>query len=269
MISGLSAKITRLYFPYCMKYFFIRLVAIQSLFFYSCTSPADPPVAKLIGNDSLLSRQDTFLRVKLYESPGYIQSGFAFDSIELENRKTKSSFNAHFPRLSQSEHPLLYQWVKEIVNDNLKWFKQDITAERPDSLLSKSVNTELLYQDKRILSIVLSESSSAYGRNYDWNHHSINYDIGKKKKIKLNDYFILKTTEDTTFLNYFLDQHVGGGHDIDIRRFDDLSKSFTFAVDSANVYFFFSRYYVFVGFGDCISITPKKYIAEHINPEYR
>ena len=251
-----------------MKYFFIQVIAIQSLFFYSCTSTTDSPAAVPVIKDSLLSRQDTFLTVKLYESSAYIQPGFTMDSVKLENRKTNSSFSAHFPRLSQLEYPLPYQWIKKVVNDNLKWFKQDM-AEGLDSLLSGSLNTELLYKDEKILSIVMSESSSAYDRNSDWEHRSINYDIGRKKKIRLNDYFILKTTKDTSFLNYFLDRCVGGGRDIDIRRFDDLSESFTFAVDNANVYFFFGRYDAFVGIGDFISIIPKKYFAEHINPDYR
>ena len=254
-----------------MKYWLIAIAASLSFYLISCKGRNDKPAQEEKNlRDSLAGRKDTFLTVALPESPSYIQPGIVIDSASFRAWGAKVSLYYRLPDLSKKEFPRAVKWMYGVLNEKQASYMR--TQKEPDiDVFDEFLGTKLFYKDNRILSIVLDEWITDGMHRSVWSHHSFNYDIIKAKEISIADYFILQSMADTVFMNDFLKRSIGIQNDseFDIRKFGDMRDiNFSFAVDSANVYFFFDRYGLY-GIGDRITIVPKKYIAEHIRPEYR
>lgn len=253
-----------------MKYLLIAVLMFSALSFLGCRESNEKPVKKAITKDSLAHAEDTFQTIRLHESPGYVQHGTIIDSVQYGYRGSKAVFFANFPKLSQKEFPEVNKWVKEFLKEQHGDYIE-IRKESDEDMSDRFIGTKLFYKDDKVISLVLDEWETDGMNRSIWTHHSFNYDVKMRKPMNISDYFILQSAADTLFMNHVVSRSVGArkGEELDMRQFGDgFGSSFSFAIDSANIFFFFDRYSVH-GIGDWITIVPKKYIREHIRPEYR
>jgi len=251
-----------------MKYFVVA--AFSLLLITSCKESDDSSAKTIPIENTLLPTEDTFQRVDLFKSPMYIQTGSAVDSASFRAWGSKVSLYYRLPAISKKEFPAAAKWINQVFTERQNSYKE-LQKEPGDEVFDEFLGTKLFYKDNKILSIVLDEWITDGMHRSVWEHHSFNYDIVKAKEISIADYFTLQSASDTNYINNFLRRSIGIQSDkgFDIRKFEDMRDlNVSFAADGSNVYFFFDRYGLF-GIGDRITIVPKKYISEHIKPEYR
>ena len=258
-----------------MKCFLIAAWVLSSFLISSCKEKVQKPVAV----KNLTPIEDTFQFINVHtgnhkENPHYVMPGFIIDSAEYRAPGATVSFYFNLPKLSKTEFPQVVKWMNDLLMENRASYRElqtEVQNELQMDVFDEFLGTKLLYKDSRILSIVLDTWVTDGMHRSVWNHFAFNYDIVKKKRIYVGDYFKLESPADTVFLNYFLRKSVSArpSDGFDISSFGrPVGSDLDFAFDSANVYFFFSRYSLY-GIGYNITAIPKKYIKDHIRPEYR
>jgi hypothetical protein len=251
-----------------MKFFvFITLV----LSFCSCsdkTSKKQNETAKL--KDSLGIKSDSFNVQDLDNQPS-LQTDILLDTIYISRTKRHNGITIIIPKLPENDYRELVKLLRHVIENKKKEFYK-VTSEDIVSYDSSRddytgcdlrIEPKNLYRTERLISFVI-EVDQGCGGPIGFNYSVINFDNKKKKQISLGDYFVLKTSSDTTYLEKIIGRAIN--RDFRISDYLRFNESVNFSFDSSHVYFCFDRYNMYY-WG--ISSVKKEYILEHIHPEYR
>jgi hypothetical protein len=164
----------------------------------------------------------------------------------------------------------VYRQIDKLIKGRMKDFFQMTKNEETEydssrqtyNGLSMYMQPTSLYQTEKVISFGMLYDFGYTGMSSSFEFNVINYDLEKKKKITIKDYFILDTKDDSTFLA----TTIGRAAKInDMGKYFEAIENMNFSFDELYVYFYFDKYEL--AWGDrCVK---KKYILDHINPEYR
>jgi|KBSSwiStaDraftv2_1062776.scaffolds.fasta_scaffold265484_2 hypothetical protein len=252
----------------------MRYLLIISIFiiFYSCAEKENGNARKSsIPKEYLIPLLDSFNTRNLNMEPS-LQYGISLDTINIPENKKHTGIRITYPRLSKKNHPEVYDQIARLIKNEKNDFYKLIAEEKVQYDSNFQVNEGYymwiapvsLYQTENLVSFSIESGHSFTGGTSYFEYHVINYDLVKKKPIILKDYFILNTAADTILFDGLISRALN--RDFSIKRRTEFSGQINFSFDDLYIYFYLDRYDV-LGFG--ISSIKKKYILEHINPEYR
>ena len=270
---GLSRRFgTRAILFIFMKYL---LIILSSLFFYSCTN--DNKISQRtaeVKKDSLLPKSDSFNFTDLYLNPS-IQDGILLDTTTFGPTKKYLDITIVLPKLSKDDCPGVSRQLNALAKNSKKEFIKSI--EEPvifDTTISSLpqgysmwIEPKSLYKTDKVLSFAVENGEGYSGMKSVFEFITINFDIKKKKKIMLEDYFILNTSSDTAWFADIVCKSLNWGEPDEVIKYLKFFGPVKFAFDEENIYFFFDRGELFAD--GQIGSVKKKYIANHIKYDYR
>lgn len=244
------------------------------MFFYSCQNEKSKKPILASKTDSIQKiRQDTFNIRNPDNDTNALQNDIGLDTIEVAQTKKHMGISIVYPKLSPKEIPAISKWIGELINEERSYFRKMIKDEivEYDKMIhldrgwSMWIRPTLLYKNQKLLSFTLLSGSGYTGMSAGFGYRTINYDLERKKKIGLGDYFILSTPADTSFLANMIKGAIN--QDINVKFYLEIGHDdIIFGFDNTSVYFFCDKYHPW-GWG--IYSVEKKYIVDHINPLYR
>jgi hypothetical protein len=227
------------------------------------------------------TKKETPLILKEYQTPlldsfntrnldieSSIRYDILLDTIYIPQNKNHMGISIIYPRLSQDEYPEVSSQIDNLIRRQKKEFYEAIKGEKTeyDTSLKMYRGWDLtirpmsLYQTEKVVSFGIEKFFGSTGMSSAFEYNVVNYDLLKKKKILLGDYFLLNTLADTIYLKNIISRAIS--YEFSKQYLDALNFSF----DDQYVYFYFDKYNIFAWGTRSIK---KKYILDHINPEYR
>lgn len=222
-------------------------------------------------NSNILAKSDTFSFPDCY-SYSSIQSNIFFDTINLQRNKRYIGIQIISPKFSKTVYSELCKRLKDLINKK----KDDFIETTKDEVVNYNLEMqdyegwsmwlepECLYQTNKVISLSVRSGEGYTRMPSSLEHNTINFDLIKRKKIFLHDYFLLNSPSDTVYFDKLLSRAMKS--EFHIKTYIGLGGIINFSFDSSNVYFYFDKYDPF--YWGIISIN-KKYILDHIHSEYR
>jgi hypothetical protein len=254
-----------------MKYLLIILI---SFLVYSCTNNNKTKQGEtLIRKDSLQAKPDSFNYSELDLQPS-IQHGIVLDTVTLDATKKYLGITIVLPKVSKKDFPEVYTLLKNLLRAKKREFIESLEDDVAyDSALhlqqgySMWMEPKSLYKNDKVISFAIENGEGYSGMPSSFEFNLINFDVQKKKEIKLEDYFLLKTSSDTIGFAEIVCKSLNWGKPEEVKRYLEFLGPVKFAFDEENVYFFFDRFELFAG--GQVGSAKKKYIENYIRPEYR
>lgn len=243
------------------------------LLFCRCTNHHRP--VDIAATDRTVHRVDTFGLVDLRIDP-FRQQNIRLNTLEVQPDQHHLGITALVPVIE--DLPAVSRWVDSLVKDKVKGFKESVQDERveTDTILKMKTGWSMwisplsFYRGDKMLSFSM-ESRHGYTGTPSWyEYHIINFDLEMKKRMRLEDYFILSTAADTAALANLVCRSVyckEVRNAIQYLQNPGIYGVLKFAVDADFVYFFFDKGELFDG--GHIGSVRKKFISDRLRPEYR
>ncbi len=226
-----------------------------------------------VKRDSLHARPDSFNFSDLISQPS-IQDGIILDTVIMEPTKKYLEIRIILPKLIEKDSSDVYNQVKNLAKIIKRQFIESIEdTVKYDSTIgllqgyNMWIEPKSLYKTDKVLSFAIENGEGYGGMSSSFEFTMINLDREKKKQIRLQDYFILKTSSDTAWFSDIVCKSLNWGKPDEVIKYLKFLGPVKFAFDEENIYFFFDRGELFAG--GQIGSVKKKYITDHIKEEYR
>jgi len=252
-----------------MKYFlFVSfLITIYSCANKKSTEKEEPSVLK----EYLSAVSDSFNARDLMYEPS-LQFDILLDTINIPASKKHIGIRIIYPKISEKDCPIVCKLIDKLIRNRKKEFYEQIADENVEYDSSWKMNRgwgmwvepRSLYQTEKVISFGIETSNGFSGMSSGFNFDVINYDFEKKMQIRLKDYFILNSHADTAYLEQIIGRTMN--RDFNLKERADFLGQINFSFDDLYVYFYCDKYDI-LGWG--ITSLKRKYILDHINPEYR
>jgi hypothetical protein len=252
-----------------MRYF----LSLAFLFvIYSCAPKQNTnKEIPLVLKEYLTPLLDSFNTRNLYLESS-LQFDISLDTINIDGNKRHTGINIIFPNLAKEEYPEVYKQVAKLIKEEKQEFYETVADEKVEFdsgfQLYRGwgmwIEPKSLYKTEKVISFGIESGYGYTGMPSGFEYHAINYDLENKKQIAFNDYFLLTTKADTTYLEGIISRAMN--RDFNIKSRTDFLGQINFSFDDLYVYFYLDKYDV-LGWG--ITSIKRKYILDHINPAYR
>ena len=242
------------------------------IFTLACKNKNKTTPDLVIKKDSLQIKPDTFNTQDLDRYPS-LQSDIPLDTINIPANKKHKVFTIAYPKISSKDYPLVNMEINKLIKSKEKIFYDMVKDDKVeyDSLMEDYVGWGMmirpksLYQNKKKISFSIETIEGYTGASAGVEYNVLNFNIDKKKQISLKDYFLLNTLSDTIYLEKIIGRAIN--REFSIKKYvGDGEEHINFSFDDAYIYLYFDKYDPLT-WG--ISSIKKKYILDHINPEYR
>lgn len=240
------------------------------LILYSCVDKEKKDIGTAsIPKEYLTPLLDSFNTRNLDIEPS-LQYDIALDTIEICGDLRHPYVSAIFPKLSETDYSFVRKQIAKLIKDKKTDFYQTISGykiENDSGWVERSCDIRIrpvsLYQTDKVISFALETNRDYLGMSTAFEYDVINYDLENKKPIALLDYFALNTSADTSFLEQIIGR--AAGIDFSIKNHIEIGGHINFSFDDLYVYFYFDKYDMAWG----AKSVKKKYILDHIHPDYR
>jgi hypothetical protein len=244
----------------------LLIIAVLSLF--QCKERKDSPGQDISSVQP--EKSDTFERLDPYTYRS-IQTGILSDTIEIKATRHHTGISIFKPRVEN-----LY--VSKYIDGSIKTSVRDFQESTKDDLVEKQNGIDqgwgmwivpvCLYQDEKVLSYSIQVWSAYTGMPSGYEYSTINFDIEKNRQIGFDDFFIMKTSADSSFWADIISRSTGENSKQDeVRRLLEWDDPFMFSFDKERIYFLFESHGLL--FPRQMGSVKRKYVASHINERYR
>jgi hypothetical protein len=207
-------------------------------------------------------------------TPLFLQKDILYDSAEYVRKDSCVEISIRLPKRTRG-NAVIYKKIADIRKKAMQDFRRENKDGTGPCIYEEQEHIWLepmhLFQTKKFISYIIRNSSGMTGGTTGFYNYVINYDLEEKKEIELDDFFRLKTHNDSLYINQIISRSIGEEEKFKSSKHEYERMFFlesNFAFDSTNVYFFFERYGI-VGWGGQISVIRKKYLTAFINPRYQ
>jgi hypothetical protein len=249
----------------------IIMVAFSLLVASACTQgkKEKKSVSVVIAKDSLQYGQtNDYFRV---DPPYFLQKDILLDTVEYMRKDSSAEVAIIVPNKT-SENAIIYRWIDSLRRIVMRKYREaPEVKDAPKEIYRQGFSVEpihLFQSDKFMSYVIRSENGNGSTGSY-FDTYIMNVDLKRNKQIHFEDFFVLKTHDDSLYLAEVTSRAIGYGNTF---KENEYQKMFylrdNFAFDDDNVYFYFKRYDVVASHGP-IGAVRKKFLSSYINPKYQ